>query len=244
MRPDMAKVVTERPRHGSRNKSLKTSQTIHRDRYEDDDHGPTKHKVSRRGQYGWDGKSLSDLLGPLRGYLKKQVSRPWNKVYSDLCQYLDKRSVSGQHIWDHVRSEVDEHPYVLNGQLMRRPSYGSIRRVEGLYVHPVSGLLCWAPTRRYRFRPRIDPDVIKLDQPLTELRRMDGIWYRLEYESIPQWFSVTNTKTGETSLRRGTDIVKVKLKAQLSKRELADFSLQNTPELLPVPRKKLKKVRP
>src|SRR5689334_7308384 len=41
--------------------------------------GPDIHlsraKESRHGQYGWESKQFSDLLGPLRKYLRKQVGR-------------------------------------------------------------------------------------------------------------------------------------------------------------------------
>ena len=31
-------------------------------------------------EYGWNAKEFSDVLGPLRRYLRKQVGRPWDKV--------------------------------------------------------------------------------------------------------------------------------------------------------------------
>jgi hypothetical protein len=242
MRPDMAKVVTERPRRGHSNKSKKTALTVHRDKYEDDDHGSVKHKVSRRCQYGWDAKAFSDLLGPLRGYLKKQVGRPWDKVYSELSQHLDKRSISGQHIWDHVWLEVQRHCYLLDGQVMETPKYsGTPRQVSGLYIHPSTGLLCYKQERRrWRYRPKKDPDLIQLDEPLTELRRMEGIWYHMTYEAVPQFFTVTDAKTGETFKRRGRDLIRIKSKTQLPKQRLVEHGLTNAPEVKPVPRRKLR----
>lgn len=246
MRADMAKVVTERPRHGHSNRSKKTSKTLSKDEivdmgYPDEDagaeadSGPTRHKVSRRGQYGYDAKSFSDLLGPLRGYLKKQVGRPWNKVHSELCKHLDKRSISGLHIWDHVNSEVEQKCYMEGKQVMAIPAYSwRSRKVSGLYVHPVNGLLSWAPERRYRYRPRVDPDVKKLDQ-LTELRRMDGLWYKLTYHLVDvaiQW----DKETGKpTKYRKDSQLLS---KAQLNKRQLHDYGLKNEPVATPITRSK------
>jgi hypothetical protein len=79
MRDDMAKVVTERPRRGHGNKSKKTSGTLIR-HYDPD----------------------ANLLSPLKRYLRSCVGRPWRKVHSELSRTLDRRSVTGSHIWDHL----------------------------------------------------------------------------------------------------------------------------------------------
>jgi hypothetical protein len=47
-----------------------------------------------------------DRLSPLRRWLRSNVGRPWAKVYSELCQRYDARTVKGWHLRDHVRSEV------------------------------------------------------------------------------------------------------------------------------------------
>ena len=99
MRDDMAKVVTERPRRGHRNQSKKTTGRAirHYDPNKDYDE-PVRLPVSRRRQYGWESKEFSDLIGPLRRYLRSCIGRPWSKVHSELSQKLDRRSISGAHI--------------------------------------------------------------------------------------------------------------------------------------------------
>ena len=83
MRSDMAKVVTERPRRGHGNPSKKWGRRLRKNEYDAEDHGPKRAPIARRHQYGWNAKEFSDLLGPLRRYLRKQVGRPWDKV----CRY-------------------------------------------------------------------------------------------------------------------------------------------------------------
>src|SRR5437764_249850 len=102
MRADMAQVVTESPRSGSSNPSLKTAWRLSRNEFDADDHGASRHPISRYRQFGHAAREFSDLLSPLRRYLHKQVGRPWNDVYSDLSQHLDRRSLTGIHIWGHV----------------------------------------------------------------------------------------------------------------------------------------------
>jgi len=91
MRKDMAKVVTEGPRRGHGNSSNKWGRRLTRDEYSLDDHGASRAPIARRRQYGWDAKEFSDLLGPLRRYLRKQVGRPWDKVWSEITQSIVRR---------------------------------------------------------------------------------------------------------------------------------------------------------
>src|SRR5262252_8519504 len=109
MRSDMAKVVTERPRRGHGNPSKKWGRRLQKSEYEAEDHGPDRAPIARHHQYGWNAKEFSDLLGPLRRYLRKQVGRPWNKVWSEITRNLDSRSLSGQHVFDHIHWEVAQH---------------------------------------------------------------------------------------------------------------------------------------
>src|SRR5262245_18527130 len=106
MRSDMAKVVTERPRRGHGNPSRKLGRRLRTNEYDAEDHGPNRAPIARRHQYGYNAKEFSDLLGPLRRYMRKQVGRPCDKVWSELTRNLDSRSLTGQHIFDHIRSEV------------------------------------------------------------------------------------------------------------------------------------------
>ena len=112
MRKDMAKVVTEARARGTRIQarsgaavSIRTS-TAPR---------ITAQAARRRrvtGRYGWNAKEFSDVLGPLRRYLRKQAGRPWDKVWSEITQTLDRRSLTGQHIFDHIRWEVEQHAWI------------------------------------------------------------------------------------------------------------------------------------
>lgn len=154
MRDDMAKVVTERPRYGHSNPSRKTSGP--RIRRFDPDHDydePTRLPVARGRQYGWQAKEFSDLIGPLRRYLRSCIGRPWAKVHSELARTLDRRSLTGAHIWRHVQWEI-ESDCVIGGDGLaysnrRRFLHGEIP-VDGLYVHPRTGLIREQRRRRRR----------------------------------------------------------------------------------------------
>jgi hypothetical protein len=152
MRKDMAKVVTEAPRRGHGNPSSKWGRRLTKDEYDLDDHGASRAPISPRRQYGWNAKEFSDVLGPLRRYLHKQVGRPWDKVWSEITHTLDRRSLTGQHIFDHIRWEVEQDAWIGNdGRLYHKRRWGAIELMSGLYVHPVNRLLCCKPERRWAF---------------------------------------------------------------------------------------------
>jgi hypothetical protein len=154
MRDDMAKVVTERPRRGHGNASKKTSGArIRRFDPDEDYDGPSRHPVARGRQYGYDAKEFSDLINPLKRFLRSSIGKPWAKVHSELSRKLDRRSVAGSHIWDHVMWEIESDCYIGEDRL----AYSNRRRfmhaelpIDGLYVHPTTGLL----REQRRRRPR------------------------------------------------------------------------------------------
>ena len=87
---------------------------------------------------------LEQLIGPLRRFLRSCIGRPWNKIHSELSQKLDRRSLSGSHIWDHVRWEIETDCYIGADRLVytTRFTYAlSPVPVDGLYVHPKTGLI-------------------------------------------------------------------------------------------------------
>ena len=155
MRDDMAKVVTERPRRGHRNKSKKTTGRPIRSYDPGSEYDePTRLPVARGRQYGYDCKEFTDLINPLRRYLRSCIGRPWAKVHSELSRKLDRRSLSGLHIWDHVRREIETDCFVGEDRLAysNRGAYRMCEvPVDGLYVHPKTGLIReQRPRRRAR----------------------------------------------------------------------------------------------
>ena len=73
MRSDMAKVVTERPRRGHGDLGKKWGRRLRKSEYDAEDHGPSRAPIARHHQYGWNAKEFSDLLGPLRRYLRRHL---------------------------------------------------------------------------------------------------------------------------------------------------------------------------
>jgi hypothetical protein len=183
----MKKVVVERPRWGSRQRNNKFGVRL---RYiPDHDYEEQPKKARGFESYGTSGsrKWFTDVLGPLAGFLRKNVGRPWDKVYSELCAGLDKRKVTGKHIFDHVDDMVERHCFIGNDGKMYTRRYGIEYAVGGMYVHPRTGLLCEVPVtaRRERELERREREACILY--LTDTfgyRKHHGIWYRVKLKPM------------------------------------------------------------
>lgn len=187
MREDMAKVVTERPRSGPRVKAPKGE---HRRRDWEERHGcePYSEKIGRKW-HSWEGKNFTDVLGPLYGYLLKQVGRPWDKVYSEICRHLPADSVQGSHIRDHVFQFVELHVKMIDGKPYNSEGTYPIHHYNrgypfGLYVNPVTGLLCKLKAEPLPRRKRTFAGVPVPGVTDRQYHKIEGVWYELTLKSV------------------------------------------------------------
>lgn len=132
MRPDMAKVIVERPR--------RLEGFSRKGRVLPPDDLASHEGMRLRHVRNWGGKVLNENLAPLRRYLERQVGRPWNKVYAEISAHLRPTSAVQQHVRDHVQDFVAVNPRRLAHQLRQRP--GSDLWHQPFYVDPRTGLLC------------------------------------------------------------------------------------------------------
>jgi hypothetical protein len=245
VRSDMARVVIERPRRGhsiglhERNRTTKTRGKVSPQDWELDEEdvdvvvGSKRHPISpnRPENDAYEDKSFSDLLGPLKRYLRKQVGRPWDDVYSELSQHLDKRSLSGQHIWDHVLQEVEQYVWIgESGKVYYKRNYRYAKQpmqVRGLYVHPHSGLLCdtklsWRASRKpgqkairaYHRRLKqlfnvsgdeyriVDADTLFELREIVTGRKRQQLWFKHVYGIVPESVQTIYNYLGDNKYER------------------------------------------
>jgi hypothetical protein len=183
----MKKVVVERPRWGSRQSNRKFSARLKYIPGHDYEEQPRKaygfesHVIDRGSKYFE--KEFTDVLGPLKRFLRKNVGRPWDKVYSELCSGLDRRKVTGLHIFQHLEHFVETNCHMIEGQPYSLRYFGGYR-VRWFYVHPQTGLLCEAPDGPgARKRKRAEA----LAEEVTFLRLNDDVGYR-KHQDI--WYRV------------------------------------------------------
>jgi len=238
MRKDMSKVVIERPRSGHSLPGYKTRLRIRHYDPEKDYEDLPKRVSGSRSKYVRAGetKYFSDFLSPLRRFLRTNVGRPWDKVYSEMKESLDDRKVIGRHVFEHVDREVVTHPLIGDdGELYQLEYDGRLWPVREFYVDPRSGLLCWSdnkPPWRQRGRSK------SAAQEINRVRlcantchvKINGIWYFVEYRVFEE--SVDSNRSEQTALLRNIPEVSaspilILRKKQLSHKELKTAKLKN-----------------
>jgi hypothetical protein len=200
----MAKVIVERPRRGHKDGPATTRMDRHMANQDvrclNEDSPAFDNKVSmKRHVMRANLKELNENLNPLKRYLRSNVGRPWNKVYSDICKEISLNNAVQRHILEHLSHMVetniimkDGDPYVFVGSRYRKSNadddgyapleaWSSHWRV--FYVNPNNGLLCLAPQGKPRYR-RQEPKNIYVRDPKNKLVSywlLDDIWYEIRF---------------------------------------------------------------
>ena len=139
MRPDMFKVIVERPRwHASHAPSpkLKRSRT-------DAKHIGLKRSALIDAPYS---KGLNENLAPLVRFLRSRRGQPWDDVFSEICAALDTGSTVKMHVRQHLqdfvltRISIGRHgEWMFEGTVLEKTSRWF--RQREFFVDPVDGIL-------------------------------------------------------------------------------------------------------
>ena len=243
MKPYFSKLLTEQERAGSRNLSRKWGGKVrlHPDPEHDYEDEINFVSSARRRQYGHNHKEFTDVLGPLYGFLEKNVGRPWDDVYSELCKGLDRRSVTGLHVFTHLWQYVDRDVVMFDDGKVRVPGYHSWSEPSDFYIHPYTKILCAQPDRRWTYRAynrnrSKDQDVTSFpiwqrDDGLggESYERIDGLWYQVEWaleDKFAGYHKSLLPSSGYSPWRTKQEQVVLK-KRQLGRKELRHLGLRN-----------------
>lgn len=171
----------------------------------------------RRNHTGW-GFSFGDRLSPLWGFLKKNAGRPWDEVYSEICQHADNRSIRGYHVREHVQD------YVTGSGGQDYPNR-YWRRSDPFWVDD-EGILCFGGDRnKYHYpEPKLDPNQCKIGNRLFE--RVNECWFEVWYEKESKCRKRWNYTSNQEEVEYSYNEIKV-CQRQLSKKDLRDLGLKN-----------------
>lgn len=193
MRPDISKVVTERPRSGGGIKEPKGSRRdFQRIGMED---APKREKIRQKWKSHYSQtKEFTDVLGPLYRFLLKQVGRPWDKVYSEIAEQLPKDTMQNIHIYTHIWQFVERDVQIINGKPCHKGSIVdglpivSDGKYEQLYIDPNTKLLRKAKKGKQHFRysepyRKASPGVVVY--PGFQYHKIKGVWYGVKVRQYP-----------------------------------------------------------
>jgi hypothetical protein len=195
MRSDMAKVIVERPRFGSRMRGGPRKGHRRQEQRLGVDALPKREGMKQT--YGHDTKSLNEHLGPLGRYIESQVGRPWDKVFAEICAHIDRNSAVQDHVRDHVFDFVTTDVILVDGVPHRKAGAGrhpgghggpleAGGRWGGFYVCPVSGILKHVKRRRPKYRPKTPEKAVFVNVGKDrQCRLIDGRWHLVELRKLP-----------------------------------------------------------
>ncbi len=244
MKEFFGKQVIERPRSGSSAPGYKIRQYGKIVLTEDGPEyfGPTKIKMHMGStpRRTWDDdKNFTDVLGPIKGYLRSSCGRPWDDVFSEISKMLGSAGYAlGHIITDHIN--VATNTWMgASGQIYYE--HNGTQPIGGyrgdFYVHPWTGILCKAPPQRsyHRSHPTYVPQVYgekpKEEIPTvaisetSEYAKFTGIWYYTEFvwdEKVTEHTRYDGRKYTETEKTK-----RYTWKRQLGKKDLRDLKLRN-----------------
>lgn len=225
MRPDMFKVIVERPRVG------RGCDRLHR-AFVADLNAPLHQGMTRPYK---NGKGLNENLSPLRRFLESRIGKYWPKVYAEICENLRPSSTVQQHVRDHLADFVATRTFIKDGEIWVHDRWRLCRLDETwsrFFVHPVSGCLMrnkkWRSysSKRREQRAHTAADIAKRRRDLDDnrqLHKLKGCWFEVTLAPITRrQQTIAKSHRGATRLVTGT-LPDVILDAGLSDRSRAEF---------------------
>lgn len=181
MRRDISKVLVTTARYGSSMKNPEVK-ALRRERIDEDYDGPGQTSM-RPVTDGWDDrKQLNEYLNPLVRYLAASVGRPWDVVYSDICQNNSRGSAVGEHIYQHLFDyvTVSRGEQEVNDSLPWRVSSRYQWHVDG------DGILQKTPYKPWGSKPEDTSHWLRRveDTDVYHVRRNDGCWFELRFRPV------------------------------------------------------------
>jgi hypothetical protein len=253
MRKDMGKVVIERPRHCHYERSAKARHMVKivyrkevREDFEDTsdycgwDHEGFTHfsgKKAVRFIRKLNIKQSTDLLGPIKRFLRKSVGRSWNDVYSEASEVLGKRNIAVSHVLEHLCDMVNqynEYHITESGEYKHSRWRYEINSTRDTFIVDASGILHHLPKKYTKKRNRMDYTKIiakNWDQPDQEIPtyflKCLGVWFEVRFSETPSYCHGDLLKIyykNETILRLREKNYLVRKIRTLSKKEIMNLN--------------------
>jgi hypothetical protein len=245
MRSDLNKVITEHERHGQRGdygESTKLAKAQRPTRFHSED-DPLDLPQREGMRIKWrlnhnDGKDFADRLGAIRGTLRKNKGKPWDKLYSELSRNFDRNTVSGKHVWGHLMQDIVIHTEMRGKEIWGLDGpYGSWVRMKEpqvyprrttYYVHPVTNLIMERPRGpAYKYVRPLDPNLRKTEDPQVEYHKVSGNWVLVRTVTTTRMEPLLSFATGKPVLEEdGSPAMRPKIYKKVTKKGLSSKELK------------------
>ena len=120
----------------------------------------------------------------LKRFLHSCTGRPWNEVYSEVCEESDERSFRGYNFREWIDHLVEKNCFLdKDGTVLDERGNTIANFWGGFFVHPKTKTLEFADVKK---RPRWEPPhtVFEVDGKLFHQHK--DIWYRVEMREVSE----------------------------------------------------------
>ena len=234
MRKDMAKVIVERPRLGSRANNDDKGALRHRQRAVGNDDLLPRRASTARGRRA-SSKHFNEHLAPLRRFLNSRVGRHWDKLYAEIRERINPDSTQQMHILQHllgpfgyVQLDVtagpggtftDHRGKPLHGDWFVNPRTGCLQKNLKSYLHAGKAGSSWYRQRLGTNRP------VYVERDGRHFREIEGVWYEVDLRPVrPEVTSYPSPKNapGFPNIRPDPPVYDAVLHRQPTFKELDD----------------------
>lgn len=186
MREDFAKILVERPRTGRAFAELSKDRGQIRARQKADlaEELPDRESVrNKRGRL--QTKEFGENLAPLYRFIDKQVGRPWNKVYAEVCAQVDRANPVQAHIFLHLFDRIEKNPVYAGGKVLWNSRFFSGDEIpRNAYYIDQRGILRRGKGETYRDRTRRSrasevASFIAISLEKVAKQDEQGLWYEV-----------------------------------------------------------------
>jgi hypothetical protein len=199
----MSKLLVERPRTGQAMAKYKRRATVREATWaEREDAQTTYESMKGKKKHRWH-KSLNENLAPFWRFLGGCVGRPWAKVYSEICEHVDRASAVQAHVLQHVWDRVERNPVFRDGKVYSLPIFAREPweiSVYNFYVDP-HGILRRGKGLTYRQekarRPKDTSRYVVLSPGRLAKQSESGVWYEVVVAEKPHGVAVRDAWLNE-----------------------------------------------
>src|SRR6202000_3285217 len=136
-----------------------------------------------------------DLFGPLRRWVRSQVGRPWNDVYSEACAVIDPGDYVRVHVKTHLLEFVERNTFMHDGKVCvlgrwsrsAEPLVESVWWREKFSVHPETWLLLVSQRTSRRAplaREPKKPETFRWIGRGIALQQIRGLWFECYFRAV------------------------------------------------------------
>lgn len=184
MRKDMVKTVRERYRNGIREPLIRFKNKPQVNDYEDFDGGPHRTSMTKEiPARSWVDRREPELLyGPLIKFLRSQVGRKWDDVWSEICEVT--AGETGHAVREWVRGNVEILSARHKDRLMPKTTW-----FWNQFFVLDDGILQYQPRHRYRHERQQDISTVRVNDKIYHCH--NDLWYEIELAPFPKFEEYT-----------------------------------------------------